>query len=281
MFFCTSEVPAKMVLARAYRYSPYQSPSGSASGDPAAISARGLQKSFGDKTVLDGIDLTVPPGTILALLGPNGAGKTTAVHLLTTYLRPDAGEIRIAGQDPAEDPQAVRRAIGVTGQFSAVDGYLTGRENLMLMADLHLLPKAAGRRRAGELLERFELTEAGDQVASTYSGGMKRKLDLAMTLVGGPQVVFLDEPTTGLDPRARRDLWDQVRALVSGGVSVLLTTQYLDEADRLADSVAVLNEGRLVAHDTPAGLKAAHDAGSLDDVFLALTAPRTDEKEVA
>ncbi|MGH3291893.1 MAG: ABC transporter ATP-binding protein, partial [Trebonia sp.] len=174
----------------------------------AAISARGLRKSFGDKTVLDGIDLTVAPGTILALLGPNGAGKTTAVHLLTTYLRPDAGEIRIAGQDPAKNPQAVRRAIGVTGQFSAVDGYLTGRENLRLMADLHLLPKRVGRRRAGELLERFELEEAGDKPASTYSGGMKRKLDLAMTLVGDPKVIFLDEPTTGLDPRSRRTMWD-------------------------------------------------------------------------
>jgi len=162
----------------------------------AAISARGLRKSFGEKTVLDGIDLTVPQGTVLALLGPNGAGKTTAVHLLTTYLRPDAGEIRIAGRDPARDPQAVRRTIGVTGQFSAIDGYLTGRENLMLMADLHLLPTRVGRRRAEELLERFELTQAGDKAASTYSGGMKRKLDLAMTLVGDPKVIFLDGQRT-------------------------------------------------------------------------------------
>ncbi len=184
-----------------------------ATGTGAAISARGLRKSFGGMTVLDGIDLTVPRGTILALLGPNGAGKTTAVHLLTTYLRPDAGEIRIGGQDPARNPQAVRRAIGVTGQFSAVDGYLTGRENLMLMADLHLLPKTAGRRRAQELLDKFELTEAGDKPASTYSGGMKRKLDLAMTLVGNPKVIFLDEPTTGLDPRSRRTMWDIIRGL--------------------------------------------------------------------
>ena len=195
-----------------------------------AISARGLRKSFGDKTVLDGIDLTVPQGTILALLGPNGAGKTTAVHLLTTYLRPDAGEIRIAGQDPAKNPEAVRRAIGVTGQFSAVDGYLTGRENLMLMADLHLLAKDVGRRRAEELLERFELTEAGDKPASTYSGGMKRKLDLAMTLVGNPKVIFLDEPTTGLDPRSRHTMWDIIRGLVAEGRTILLTTQYLEEA---------------------------------------------------
>ena len=233
----------------------------------AAISARGLRKSFGEKTVLDGIDLTVPPGTILALLGPNGAGKTTAVHLLTTYLRPDAGEIRIAGQDPAKNPQAVRRAIGVTGQFSAVDGYLTGRENLMLMADLHLLPKAAGRRRAGELLERFELTEAGDQVASTYSGGMKRKLDLAMTLVGNPEVIFLDEPTTGLDPRSRRTMWDIIRELVAAGTTILLTTQYLEEADQLAHRVAVLDGGRIVAEGTPAELKARIPGGHIELAF--------------
>jgi len=233
----------------------------------AAISARGLRKSFGEKTVLDGIDLTVPPGTILALLGPNGAGKTTAVQLLTTYLRPDAGEIRIAGADPAEDPQAVRRAIGVTGQFSAVDGYLTGRENLMLMADLHLLPRAAGRRRAGELLERFELTEVGDNVASTYSGGMKRKLDLAMTLVGNPEVIFLDEPTTGLDPRSRRTMWDIIRELVAAGTTILLTTQYLEEADQLAHRVAVLDGGRIVAEGTPAELKARVPGGHIELAF--------------
>jgi ABC-2 type transport system ATP-binding protein len=233
----------------------------------AAISARGLRKSFGEKTVLDGIDLTVPPGTILALLGPNGAGKTTAVQLLTTYLRPDAGEIRIAGADPAVDPQAVRRAIGVTGQFSAVDGYLTGRENLMLMADLHLLPTAAGRRRAGELLERFELTEAGDKVASTYSGGMKRKLDLAMTLVGNPEVIFLDEPTTGLDPRSRRTMWDIIRELVAAGTTILLTTQYLEEADQLAHRVAVLDGGRIVAEGTPAELKARVPGGHIELAF--------------
>jgi ABC-2 type transport system ATP-binding protein len=233
----------------------------------AAISARGLRKSFGEKTVLDGIDLTVPPGTILALLGPNGAGKTTAVHLLTTYLRPDAGEIRIAGHDPAEDPQAVRRAIGVTGQFSAVDGYLTGRENLMLMADLHLLPRAAGRRRAGELLERFELTEAGGKVASTYSGGMKRKLDLAMTLVGSPEVIFLDEPTTGLDPRSRRTMWAIIRELVAAGTTILLTTQYLEEADQLAHRVAVLDGGLIVAEGTPAELKARIPGGHIELAF--------------
>ena len=233
----------------------------------AAISARGLRKSFGKKTVLDGIDLTVQQGTILALLGPNGAGKTTAVHLLTTYLRPDAGEIIIAGQDPAKDPQAVRRAIGVTGQFSAVDGYLPGRENLMLMADLHLLPKAVGRRKADELLERFELAEAGDKPVSTYSGGMKRKLDLAMTLVGDPKVIFLDEPTTGLDPRSRRTMWEIIRELVAQGTTILLTTQYLEEADQLAHRVAVLDGGRIVAEGTPAELKARVPGGHLELSF--------------
>jgi ABC-2 type transport system ATP-binding protein len=238
-----------------------------ATSTDAAISARGLRKSFGGKTVLDGIDLTVPPGTILALLGPNGAGKTTAVHLLTTYLRPDAGEIRISGQDPARNPQAVRRAIGVTGQFSAVDGYLTGRENLMLMADLHLLPGKTGRRRAAELLERFELTEAADKPASTYSGGMKRKLDLAMTLVGDPKVIFLDEPTTGLDPRSRRTMWDIIRGLVAEGTTILLTTQYLEEADHLAHRVAVLDGGRIVAEGTPAELKARIPGGHIELAF--------------
>jgi ABC-2 type transport system ATP-binding protein len=233
----------------------------------AAISARGLRKSFGGKTVLDGIDLTVPPGTILALLGPNGAGKTTAVHLLTTYLRPDAGEIRISGQDPARNPQAVRRAIGVTGQFSAVDGYLTGRENLLLMAGLHLLPKDAGRRRAQELLDRFELTEAAGKLASTYSGGMKRKLDLAMTLVGNPKVIFLDEPTTGLDPRSRRTMWDIIRDLAAEGTTILLTTQYLEEADQLAQRVAVLDGGRIVAEGTPAELKARIPGGHIELAF--------------
>jgi ABC-2 type transport system ATP-binding protein len=232
-----------------------------------AISARGLRKSFGEKTVLDGIDLTVPEGTILALLGPNGAGKTTAVHLLTTYLRPDAGEIRISGEDPARNPQAVRRSIGVTGQFSAVDGYLTGRENLRLMADLHLLPKGSGRRRAQELLDLFELTEAADKPASTYSGGMKRKLDLAMTLIGDPKVIFLDEPTTGLDPRSRRTMWDIIRGLAAAGTTILLTTQYLEEADELAHRVAVLDDGRIVAEGTPAELKVRVPGGHIELAF--------------
>jgi ABC-2 type transport system ATP-binding protein len=246
---------------------------------PLAIEIAGLSKRYGDQTVLDGLDLTVPAGTVTALLGPNGAGKTTTVSILSTLLPADGGTARVLGHDVAREPQAVRRLIGVTGQLSAVDPLLTVTENLRLMADLFHLPRTEGRRRTADLLDRFGLADAARKQGQQLSGGMRRKLDLAMTLVGGPQVVFLDEPTTGLDPRARHDLWDQVRALVAGGVSVLLTTQYLDEADQLADSVAVLHGGRLVAHDTPAGLKTAHDAGSLDDVFLALTAP--DVKEVA
>src|SRR4051794_10045663 len=253
---------------------------------PPAIEIAGLVKRYGDQTVLDGLDLTVPAGTVTALLGPNGAGKTTPLSILATLLPADGGTARVLGRDVAREPQAVRRLIGVTGQLSAVDPLLTVNENLRLMADLFHLPRTEGPRRAADRVERFGLADAAGKQAQQLSGGMGRKLDLAMTLVGGPQVVFLDEPTTGLDPRARRDLWNQVRALVAGGTSVLLTTQYLEEADQLADSDAVLHGGRLVAHDTPAGLKAAHDAGSLEDVFLALTAPvRTgsghDVKEVA
>ena len=249
-----------------------------------AIEIAGLSKRYGDQTVLADLDLTVPAGTVTALLGPNGAGKTTTVSILSTLVPADGGTARVLGYDVAREPQAVRRVIGVTGQLSAVDPLLTVTENLRLMADLFHLPRAEGRRRTAELAERFGLADLPRKQAQQLSGGMRRKLDLAMTLVGGPQVVFLDEPTTGLDPRARHDLWDQVRVLVAGGVSVLLTTQYLDEAEQLADAVAVLHGGRLVAHDTPAGLKAAHDAGSLEDVFLALTAPDqsdSDVKEVA
>jgi len=245
-----------------------------------AIEIAGLRKQYGDRTVLDGLDLTVPAGTVTALLGPNGAGKTTTVSILSTLLPADGGTARVLGHDVAREPDIVRRLIGVTGQLSAVDPLLTATENLRLMADLFHLPRSESLSRIADLLDRFGLAEAARQQAQQLSGGMQRKLDLAMTLVGDPQVVFLDEPTTGLDPRARRDLWDQVRTLVDGGTSVLLSTQYLDEADHLADRVAVLHGGRLVAHDTPAGLKAAHDAGSLDDVFLTLTAP-TDTKEVA
>ncbi len=249
-----------------------------------AIEVAGLSKRYGDQTVLADLDLTVPAGTVTALLGPNGAGKTTTISILSTLLPADGGTASVLGHDVEREPQAVRRLIGVTGQLSAVDPLLTVSENLRLMADLFHLPRIEGRRRSAELAERFGLADAARKQAQQLSGGMRRKLDLAMTLVGGPQVVFLDEPTTGLDPRARHDLWDQVRALVAGGVSVLLTTQYLDEAEQLADAVAVLHGGRLVAHDTPAGLTAAHHAGSLEDVFLALTAPDptdSDVKEVA
>jgi ABC-2 type transport system ATP-binding protein len=220
-----------------------------------AISARGLRKSFGDKVVLDGIDLQVAEGTIFSLLGPNGAGKTTAVQILSTLIGSNGGELRVAGHDLARDPDAVRAAIGVTGQFSAVDNLLTGAENLILMADLHHLGRTVGRRRAAELLEQFDLVEAGKKTAATYSGGMRRRLDLAMTLVGDPRVIFLDEPTTGLDPRSRRTMWQIIRDLVAGGVTIFLTTQYLEEADQLADRIAVLDHGKLVAEGTPDELK--------------------------
>ncbi|MFE7763793.1 ATP-binding cassette domain-containing protein [Streptomyces sp. NPDC057438] len=224
--------------------------------DPA-IAAYGLRKSYGDRTVLDGIDLTVPEGTIFSLLGPNGAGKTTAVKILSTLVSPDpgSGAIRIGGHDLAVDPHAARAAIGVTGQFSAVDGLITGEENMLLMADLHHLPRSEGRRVAAELLERFDLTEAARKPASTYSGGMKRRLDIAMTLVGDPRIIFLDEPTTGLDPRSRHTMWQIIRELVTTGVTVLLTTQYLEEADQLADRIAVLHDAKIAAEGTPEELK--------------------------
>ncbi|MEU4068465.1 ATP-binding cassette domain-containing protein, partial [Streptomyces wedmorensis] len=214
-----------------------------------------LRKSYGDKTVLDGIDLTVPEGTVFALLGPNGAGKTTAVKILSTLITPDGGQARIAGHDLATHPHKVRAAIGVTGQFSAVDGLITGEENMLLMADLHHLPKREGRRIAAELLARFDLTDAARKPASTYSGGMKRRLDIAMTLVGDPRVIFLDEPTTGLDPRSRHNMWQIIRELVTGGVTVFLTTQYLEEADQLADRIAVLDNGKIAAEGTAEQLK--------------------------
>ncbi|MFJ9108857.1 ATP-binding cassette domain-containing protein [Streptomyces sp. NPDC102283] len=222
-----------------------------------AIAANGLRKSYGDKSVLDGIDLTVPAGTVFALLGPNGAGKTTAVKILSTLITAgaDSGEIRVGGHDLATDAQAIRASIGVTGQFSAVDGLITGEENMLLMADLHHLPKREGRRIAAELLERFDLVDAAKKPASTYSGGMKRRLDIAMTLVGSPRIIFLDEPTTGLDPRSRHTMWGIIRELVAGGVTVFLTTQYLEEADELADRIAVLNNGKIAAEGTAEQLK--------------------------
>ncbi|MEU0192062.1 ATP-binding cassette domain-containing protein [Streptomyces afghaniensis] len=220
-----------------------------------AIAARGLRKAYGDKTVLDGIDLAVPTGTVFSLLGPNGAGKTTAVKILSTLITADAGELHVGGHDLATAPQAVRAAIGVTGQFSAVDSLITGEENMLLMADLHHLSRGEGRRAAAELLERFDLVEAAKKPVSTYSGGMKRRLDIAMTLVGDPRIIFLDEPTTGLDPRSRHNMWQIIRELVSDGVTVFLTTQYLEEADELADRIAVLNDGKLAAEGTADELK--------------------------
>lgn len=220
-----------------------------------AIAANGLRKSYGDHVVLDGIDLAVPEGTTFALLGPNGAGKTTAVKILSTLVTADAGRLHVGGHDLAADPQAVRAAIGVTGQFSAVDGLITGEENLLLMADLHHLSRREGRQVTADLLERFDLTEAAKKPAAGYSGGMKRRLDIAMTLVGSPRIIFLDEPTTGLDPRSRHTMWQLIRELVTGGVTVLLTTQYLEEADELADRIAVLDNGKIAAHGTPEELK--------------------------
>ncbi|MDG9723575.1 ATP-binding cassette domain-containing protein [Streptomyces sp. DH41] len=220
-----------------------------------AIAAHALRKSYGDKTVLDGIDLTVAEGSVFALLGPNGAGKTTAVKILSTLITADGGQAQVAGHDLTTAPQAVRAAIGVTGQFSAVDGLITGEENMLLMADLHHLPKQEGQRVTAELLERFDLVEAAKKPASTYSGGMKRRLDIAMTLVGSPRIIFLDEPTTGLDPRSRHNMWQIIRELVSDGVTVFLTTQYLEEADELADRIAVLNDGRIAAEGTADELK--------------------------
>ncbi len=223
--------------------------------DRTAISVTGLRKSFGDHVVLDGIDFDVTEGTVFALLGPNGAGKTTTVHVLSTLLSPEGGTIRIAGHDLLRDPDSVRAVIGVTGQFSAVDKYLTGEENLLLMADLRHLPKREGRRLASELLERLDLADAAKKPLATYSGGMRRRLDLAMTLVGNPRIIFLDEPTAGLDPRSRRTMWEIVRELVADGATIFLTTQYLEEADRLADRIAVLDHGRLVAEGTVQELK--------------------------
>ncbi|MFA6576746.1 MAG: ATP-binding cassette domain-containing protein [Nocardioides sp.] len=253
------------------------------SNHTTAIEVAGMTKSYADNAVLRGIDLTVPVGTVYALLGPNGAGKTTMVRILSTLTAADAGEARVAGFDVRREPDGVRRSIGVTGQFSAIDELLTGRENLKLMTDLAHVRGAEARARVEELLARFDLTDAADRRAATYSGGMKRRLDLAMTLVSRPRLIFLDEPTAGLDPRSRRGLWQIVRELLADGVTIFLTTQYLEEADQLADTVGLLDDGRLVAEGTPAELKAQAGGETLDDVFLALTGhaatPRKEDDE--
>ncbi|MFD5826458.1 ATP-binding cassette domain-containing protein [Lentzea sp. NPDC060358] len=236
-----------------------------------AITVRGLRRSYGDHEVLKGVDLDVRRGTVFSLLGANGAGKTTMVKILSTLIRAGSGTATVAGHDVAADPDGVRGAIGVTGQFSAVDNLMTGRENLKLMADLHHLGRETGRRRTGELLAQFDLVDAADKPASTYSGGMRRRLDLAMTLVGSPEVIFLDEPTTGLDPRSRRAMWQIVRQLVASGVTIFLTTQYLEEADELADRIAVLDHGRIVAEGTADELKRRMPGGH---VLLQFTDPR-------
>ncbi|MFA1540550.1 ATP-binding cassette domain-containing protein [Actinomadura monticuli] len=232
-----------------------------------AIAANGLRKSYGDKVVLDGVDLAVPEGTIFSLLGPNGAGKTTTVQILSTLIPADGGTVQVAGHDLAREPDDVRGAIGVTGQYSAVDKLLTGEENLLLMADLKHLPRKDGKRKAAELLDRFDLADAARKPASTYSGGMRRRLDLAMTLVGDPRLIFLDEPTTGLDPRSRRSMWRTVRELVARGVTIFLTTQYLDEADELADHIALLDNGRLIAEGTADELKRLVPGGHIRLTF--------------
>jgi ABC-2 type transport system ATP-binding protein len=256
----------------------------------SAITVTGLRKAYGNKTVLDGIDLDVPAGKVFSLLGPNGAGKTTMVNLLTTLIKADGGTARVAGHDVATEPKAIRAVIGVTGQFAAVDDLLTGEENLQLMADLHHLRAGEGKRVVASLLERFDLAESAPKLASTYSGGMRRKLDLAMTLVTQPAIIFLDEPTTGLDPRSRRTMWDIVRQLVADGVTVFLTTQYLEEADQLADRIAVLDQGRLVAAGTSAELKRQvpggyvelrfGDAATLDAAVRVLNDAERDDEEL-
>jgi ABC-2 type transport system ATP-binding protein len=236
------------------------------------VNAAGLSKAYGQKKVLDEVDLAVPAGQIFALLGPNGAGKTTLIRILATLLRPDAGTATVAGHDLLADPVGVRRAISLTGQYAAVDDMLTGEENLRMMARLrHLGPREA-RDRAARLLTEFDLADASRRLVKTYSGGMRRRLDLAISMVVRPELLFLDEPTTGLDPRSRDQLWSVVQRLAADGVTVLLTTQYLAEAEQLADRIALLHQGRIVAEGTADQLKSAVGAASLDEVFLLLTA---------
>jgi ABC-2 type transport system ATP-binding protein len=256
----------------------------------AAVSVSGLRKTYGDKVVLDGVDLTISEGEVFALLGPNGAGKTTIVRILSTLIPADAGTASVMGYDVRGQAGEVRKVIGVTGQFAAVDNLLTGEENLLLIGRLLHLPEALRRARAAELLERFELAEVARRTPATYSGGMTRRLDIAMTLMGRPRLIFLDEPTTGLDPRSRRIMWQLIRALVAEGVTILLTTQYLEEADQLADRIAVLDQGRIVAAGTPEELKrrvpGAHirvrfaDVASLDKAARAVREGTRDDDEL-
>jgi len=256
----------------------------------SAVTAKGLRKAYGDTVVLDGIDLCIDEGEVFALLGPNGAGKTTTVKILSTLIPADAGTASIMGHDLRREAGAVRAVIGVTGQFSAVDNLLTGEENLLLMGRLLHVPAAERRKRAARLLERFELVEAAKRTPATYSGGMRRRLDIAMTLMGRPRLIFLDEPTTGLDPRSRHTMWQLIRDLVAEGVTILLTTQYLEEADQLADRIAVLDRGHIVAEGTPQDLKrrvpGAHillrfaDVAALDAAARALREGTRDDDEL-
>ncbi|HJP74826.1 MAG TPA: ATP-binding cassette domain-containing protein [Pseudonocardiaceae bacterium] len=255
----------------------------------SAIAVTGLRKAYGEKVVLDGVDFDVRAGSIFSMLGPNGAGKTTTVNVLSTLTKQDSGQARVAGYDVVTQTREVRAAIGVTGQFAAVDELLTGEENLQLMADIKRVRNSD--KLVTRLLERFDLVESGQKLASSYSGGMRRKLDLAMTLVGNPQLIFLDEPTTGLDPRSRRTMWEIIRELVADGVTIFLTTQYLEEADQLADQIAVLDGGRLVAQGTPEELKrqipGSHvrlrfsDVFELDAAARALPGSSRDDQELA
>ena len=242
------------------------------------VNAVGIRKAFRAKTVLDGVDLAVPAGQIVALLGQNGAGKTTLIRILATLLRPDAGTATVAGHDLLADPAGVRRAISLTGQYAAVDDMLTGEENLRMMARLRHLPPRAARDRADRLLSEFDLADAGRRLVKTYSGGLRRRLDLAISMIARPELLFLDEPTSGLDPRSRDQLWSAVKGLADDGVTVLLTTQYLAEAEQLADHVAVLHLGRIVAEGTAGQLKSALGVASLDEVFLALTDDRAADR---